>query len=75
MECSILRTNENFNTGNVHYVERLDNPPNVPNLRPIELFRAHLKAKVYDKGWEAKDYGHLKSRIKRKLKKFSPNYF
>ena len=64
-----------FNAGNVHYVKRLENPPNVPNLRPIELFWAHLKAKVYDKGWEAKDYDSLKSRIKRKLKEFSPSYF
>ena len=52
-----------FNTGNVHYVERFYNPPNVPNLRPIELFLAHLKNKVYDKGYETKDYDHMRNRI------------
>ena len=41
------------------YIKREENPPNVPQLRAIEKFWAHLKTKVYSGGWEAKDHYHL----------------
>lgn len=55
------------------FVLKDDNPPNVPQARPIERFLAILKRAVYDGGWEAKSEQHLVGRIKRELKqiKFS----
>jgi len=64
-----------FERENVKYVSRDHNPPNIPQLRPIEKFWAHLEAKVYEMDWKAKDYSKLVSRIKRKLKEFRPKYF
>jgi hypothetical protein len=31
------------------YVPKIENPPNVPQIRPIEKFWANLKKKVYQK--------------------------
>lgn len=58
-----------FVDNNVHFVEKQDNPPCVPELRPIENFWSILKGLVYAKGWEAKSVEQLKSRIKYCLKK------
>ena len=60
---------------NIRVVERDDNPPNIPQLRPIEKFWAHLKIKVYGNDWEADNHQHLVSRIRNKLKEFCPDYF
>ena len=54
---------------NVTFVEKEDNPPCVPELRPIENFWSILKGQVYSKGWEAKTVDELKRRIKYCLKK------
>ena len=43
--------------------ERDDNPSNIPQLRPIEKFWAHLKSKVSGNDWEADNQQHLISRI------------
>lgn len=53
---------------NIPFVPKADNPPNVPQARPIENFWANLKRAIYDKGWEATSDAQLVSRIKRKLK-------
>jgi len=55
---------------NVVFVEKHDNPANVPEIRPIEDFWAHLKAAVYAKGWKAKNTAQLITRIKYCLNKF-----
>lgn len=64
-----------FNRQNINFIPRDENPPNIPQLRQIEVFWAHLKTKVYDKDWKAKNYEHLISRIRSKMREFSPEYF
>ena len=39
---------------NINFVRKQDNPPNVPQLRPIEKFWGILKSKVYNSGWTAR---------------------
>ena len=53
---------------NVPFVSRQDNPPNVPQARPIETVWALLERKVYENNWEAKDMDALAGRIKQKAK-------
>lgn len=53
---------------NIPFVPKKDNPPNIPQARPIEDFWSVLKRKVYEKGWEAQNEQQLMNRIKRKLK-------
>lgn len=59
----------------INIVGKEDNPPNVPQLRSIERFWAHLKAKVYENGWEAENFTQLKRRITTKIKEFDSDYF
>lgn len=60
---------------NIAFVEKGDNPPAVPELRPIENFWSILKGHVYNGGWEAtgdndkEKERKLKRRIKLSLKK------
>ena len=49
-------------------VKKEENPPNCPQLRPIENFWAIWKQKVYEGGWEAKNLNQLENRMKKKLK-------
>lgn len=58
---------------NIPFVPKKDNPPNVPQARPIENFWAVLKRMVYVGGWEARNEQHLIGRIKRKLKEIDPS--
>lgn len=53
---------------NIPFVPKKDNPPNIPQARPIEDFWSVLKRKVYERGWEAQNEQQLVGRIKRKLK-------
>jgi len=55
---------------NIRFVPMGDNPPNVPQARPIENFWANLDLKVYDKGWQAQTKMQLIRRIRNKLKDF-----
>ena len=52
----------------IHHVDKVDNPANLPEVRPIEDFRSILKAKVYEDSWEAKSLHQLEVRIKKCLK-------
>lgn len=54
---------------NIKFVEKNDNPANVPEIRPIEDFWSILKRHVYAKGWKAKTHDQLIRRIKFCLKK------
>ena len=54
------------------YVPNKDNPPNVPQARPVEDFWSVLKRKVYEKCWTANNEQQLIERIKRKLKEIDP---
>jgi transposase len=69
------QTIETFEKFDIRYIKRAENPPNIPQLRPIEKFWSHLKAKVYEKGWTANNSQQLIARIRSKLREFSPNYF
>ena len=51
------------------FVEKIDNPPAVPELRPVKNFWSILKGLVYEKNWEAKTGDDMKNRIKYCLKK------
>lgn len=55
---------------NVKFVEKYENPPNVPQCRPIESFWGVLTQKVYDEGWQAETEKQLVRRINVKLKEF-----
>lgn len=54
---------------NINFVEKEDNPPCVPELRPIENFWSILKGLVYANNWRAENLDQLKNRIKYCLKK------
>lgn len=62
-----------MNNENITFVEKRENPANLPECRPIELFWAILKRKVYAKGWKAKTLPQLKTRILNCIKKISTN--
>lgn len=53
----------------IDYVPKEENPPNVPQLRPIETFWANLKRKVYGDGYRPKNIDCLILKIKRELRK------
>jgi len=53
----------------IKFVEKHENPANVPEVRAIEDFWSILKAKVYEKGWVALDLAQLKCRIRYCLRK------
>lgn len=57
----------------INYVTKDKNPPNVPRLRPIEIFWSHLK--VYHDGWVAGNAEEMKKRIRDCLKTFGKPYF
>ena len=52
----------------IHHVDKVDNPANLPEVRPIEHFWSILKAKVYENKCEAKTLHQLEVRIKKCLK-------
>ena len=54
---------ERLNEKSVPFVSRIDNPPNVPQARPIETVWTILERKVYENNWEAKDIDQLVKRI------------
>ena len=49
----------------INFVPKEMNPPNVPQLWPIENFWGILKAEVYKGAWEAKSVAQLVNRIKK----------
>jgi transposase len=57
----------------IKYVPKNLNPPNVPQVRPIENFWSILERKVYLNGWKAETNEDLIKRIKRVLKEIPPN--
>ena len=60
-------TLELLDRSHVRYVPREKNPPNVPQLRPIEDFWGLMKQRVYKGGWSAKSDEGLKRRIRQAL--------
>ncbi len=66
-------TLEAYATHNIKFVPKDCNPPNVPQLRPIEHFWGILKGLVYENDWSTDSIDNLKRRIKEKLKEMDPN--
>ena len=54
----------------INLVPKIDNPPNVPKVRPIENIWACLSLKGYDESWQALKNTELILRIRNKLKDF-----
>ena len=52
----------------VPYVTRSQNPPNIPQGRPIESLWSIIEQSVYEGGWQAKNLDQLANRIKSKIK-------
>ena len=48
---------------NINFVQKFENPPNLPECRPIEKFWSLLKSLVYKSNWQAKNLSQLKNRI------------
>lgn len=55
---------------NLKFVDKSENPPNVPQARPIESFWGKLVQRVYDHGWKATSEDQLIRRIRLKLREF-----
>ena len=64
---------ELYSSLQIPYIPRDSNPPNTPQIRPIENFWAFLKAKVYEGGWEAITFRMLKQRIQKILNNLDPS--
>lgn len=60
---------EYLKTNNINFVQKVDNPANVPKARPIEDFWGNLKQIVYEGDWTAKTLDQLETRIRSCLKK------
>ena len=63
-----------LNEQKVNFVEKVDNPANVPEARPVEDFWGDLKRAVYNKNWSAKNVVQLKRRICYCLGKLDLNF-
>lgn len=58
----------------INFVEKNDNPANLPEARPVEDFWAALKGKVYAKGWHAENVQQLINRINYCVKTIDPAF-
>jgi transposase len=58
---------------NIRFVPKIENPPNAPELRPIEDYWGILKGKVYDNGYKAKSLTALRAKIRLCMKNMSPD--
>lgn len=59
----------------IPYVPKDSNPPNVPQLRPIENFWANLKRRVYANNFRPKTIESLKRKIKSELNKMPTSVY
>ena len=70
--CHCKNKNLEFLSNNgINYVEKDENPPSAPQIRPIENYWGILKMKVYEGNWTAKDREQLIRRIKIKQKEIN----
>ena len=61
---------EGLTEKNKPFFSRVDDPPNVPQARPIETVWTVLDRKIYENNWEAKNIDHLVKISKRNAKEF-----
>lgn len=59
----------------IEYVPKDENPPNAPQIRPIEDFWANLKRRVYGNNYRPKSVKKLIQKIRLELKNFPTSYF
>ena len=59
----------------LQYITKELNPPNAPQIRPIENYWSALKQKVYENNWSAKNRQQLVRRIKLSAKKIEPSTY
>ena len=52
-----------FRAKKISFVQKIENPANVPEARPIEDFWSILKGNVYENGWRAKNLDELTNKI------------
>lgn len=57
----------------IKFVDKSVNPPNVPQIRPIERFWAILQKKIYSNGWSTDSVPILIRRIKSLIRKTPEN--
>jgi hypothetical protein len=57
----------------INFVEKYENPANVPECRPIERFWAIFKQKLYQGNTRAANLGELERRVRLILKKIDKN--
>ena len=66
--CHYSESSQNWmKNNNLTFVPKHSNPPNAPQIRPIEAFWAILKMKVYEGNWSAKNRDQLIRRIKKSI--------
>jgi len=53
----------------IDFVEKYENPANLPECRPIENFWSIIRGKVYEGGLKAKNLDILRDRINECIKK------
>ena len=59
----------------IQYIEKELNPPNAPQIRPIEPYWSILKQRVYANNWSAKNKTQLISKIKKCAKEIQPDTY
>ena len=59
----------------IQYIMKDIDPPNAPQIRPIENYWSILKQKVYENNWSAKNHDQLIKRIKLCEKKIEPSTY
>jgi hypothetical protein len=62
-----------LNQKSIKFVDKKDNPANLPECRPIENFWSILKGNVYKNNWQAENIDQLKRRINFCLKNINAN--
>ena len=69
------RSLEEMERLNIDVVPKSANPPNVPQLRPIENFWANLKRRIYSNNFVAKTEEELINKTKKELKNMPARMF
>ena len=64
---------EYYRAQKIKFVEKCENPANVPEVRAIEDFWSILKGKVLENGWKSENLTLLKKRIRLCVAKMDPN--
>ena len=60
---------------NIKVLNKEKNPPNLPQLRPIETFFAHWKSIIYSNEWKPQNINELEEKAKRTLRTFGKEYY